>query len=262
MKNREQIVTAIVDVTKIQGSQARERILKAYNMIKNDGQTHRLIIYAIMCWFWIHHEQSKMQAAFRSITKDYLIAPDEATISQLQKASSQGSTLNLICPDHMNRTDLFPGFSRLTLLTGQSIDRFRDVAQNWYGLWTCFANFACQEDYGQPRLNKMEELIKTFDMFRGGHATPEEVSSHEFCNQKSIIELIALLHERFLQIDTYARSSQQEQRIPSLPVRKRTLIAAVMQNHPNVWKNMELRILVNNINIDDMTYAELVAFCS
>jgi len=203
-----------------------------------------------------------MKAAFRLITKDYLIAPDEETITRLKKASSQGSTLNLICPDHMLRTDLFPGFSRLTLLANQSLDRFKQVAQNWYGLWTCFANFACQEDYGQPRLNKMEELLKKFDMFRGGHATPEEVSSHEFCNQKSIIELIALLHERFLQIDTYARSSQQEQRIPSLPVRKRTLTAAVIQNHPNVWKNMELRILANNINIDDMTYAELAAFTS
>ena len=262
MKNREHIVTAIIEVTTTQGSQARERILTAYNMIKNDGVTHRLVIYAIMCWFWIHHEKSNMKAAFRSITKDYILAPDEATIKQLKQASSQGSTLNLICPDHMLRTDLFPGFSRLALLANQSLDHFKQVAQNWYELWTCFANFACQEDYGQPRLNKMEELLKKFDMFRGGYATPEEVSSHEFCNQKSIIELIALLHERFLQIDTYARSSHQEQRIPSLPVRRRTFVTAVIHNHPKVWKNMELRILVNNINIDDMTYAELVAFTS
>jgi hypothetical protein len=56
MKNREHIVSAIVDVTQTQGPQARERILTAYNMIKNDGVTHRLVtcIYAIMCWFWIH----------------------------------------------------------------------------------------------------------------------------------------------------------------------------------------------------------------
>jgi hypothetical protein len=51
IKNREHIVTAIIEVTKTQGSQARERILTAYNMIKNDGVTHRLVIYAIMCWF-------------------------------------------------------------------------------------------------------------------------------------------------------------------------------------------------------------------
>jgi hypothetical protein len=61
MKNREHIVTSIVDVTQTQGSQAREKILTEYNMIKNDGVTHRLIIYAIMCWFWIHHEKSNMK---------------------------------------------------------------------------------------------------------------------------------------------------------------------------------------------------------
>ena len=79
-----------------------------------------------------------MKAAFRSITKDYLIAPDEETITRLKKASSQGSTLNLICPDHMLRTDLFPGFSRLALLANQSMDRFKQVAQNWYELWTYY----------------------------------------------------------------------------------------------------------------------------
>ena len=44
MLHREHIVKAIIDVTKAQGAQARERILTAYNLIDNDGQTHRLVI--------------------------------------------------------------------------------------------------------------------------------------------------------------------------------------------------------------------------
>ena len=260
--NRPHIVTAILDVTQCPGSQARERILTAYNMIINDGKTHRLIIYAVMCWFWLHHEKSNMKAAFRSIAKDYLIAPDEETLTLLKKASCQGSTLNLLCPDHMIRTELFPGFLRLRLLPNQSMERFHEVVHNWYVLWTCFASFACQEDYGKPRLTHLEELLKKFDMFRGGHATPDEIAPHQFCTQKSIIELIALLHERFLQIDTFARSSQQEQRIPSTEVRKRTLLAAVSMSHPEVWARMESRSLNNDLDIDQMTYAELVAFVS
>jgi hypothetical protein len=77
-----------------------------------------------ICDYVLVLDPSNMKAACRSITKDYLIiAPDEETITRLKKASSQGSTLNLICPDHMLRTDLFPGFSRLTLLANQSLDR-------------------------------------------------------------------------------------------------------------------------------------------
>ena len=262
MLHREHIVKAIIEVTKAQGSQARERILTAYNLIDNDGQTHRLVIYAIMCWFWLHHEKSNMRAAFRSITNDYLLAPDDDTIKRLRQASSQGSTLNLICPAHMLNTEQFPGYSRLELSSGQSVERFQQVVLNWYGLWACFASFACQEDYGKPRLNHMEELLKKFDIFRGGHATPEEVSAHEFCKQRSIIELVAILHDRYLQIDTYARSSGQEQRIPSETVRKRTLLTSVMNNHRKVYERMESRILTLDVDLDEMTYSELVDFIS
>jgi hypothetical protein len=108
----------------------------------------------------------------------------------------------------------------------------------------------------------MEELLKKFDIFRGGNATPEEVSAHEFCKQRSIIELIAILHDRYLQIDTYARSSGQEQRIPNDTVRKRTLLTSVMNNHRKVYERMESRILALDLDLDEMTYAELVEFIS
>jgi hypothetical protein len=55
--HRPRLVETILDVTASRGSMARDKLMLAYDMMQADGQSHPMVIMAIMAFFWTNDEK-------------------------------------------------------------------------------------------------------------------------------------------------------------------------------------------------------------
>ena len=157
--HRPRLVETILDVTTSRGSMARDKLMLAYDMMQADGQSHPMVIMAIMAFFWTNDEKSKVYKQFRSILHDFALAKTPAMINQLLTAFAQGQTLNLTCTDTMTDVDSLPGVVRLTLTPHMTRKEFDTVAENWLKLWQCMGNFVCGDDFKQVHLSYLDDRL-------------------------------------------------------------------------------------------------------
>jgi len=142
------------------GAVARERIFSAYSIIINDGQTHPMIIYAIMAWFWIHHESSIWRQHFVRLHMIMFSRLKMLPFSNWVHPAVRDLLWTLHhCPSSWVHTSLLPGVARLNLKSGTDRETFDQVVVNWTRFWTCLANFAVEEDYQKPHLNLLEVIL-------------------------------------------------------------------------------------------------------
>ena len=62
---------SVLDVTRQTGAIARDKILIAHDILKNDGRSHRMVTEAIRAFVWTQHKKSMLRDQFRSILQDY-----------------------------------------------------------------------------------------------------------------------------------------------------------------------------------------------
>ena len=259
--NRPLIVAAILEVTTTTGAIARDKIMTAHNLLKNDSRNHRMVCEAVMTYFWAHHKKSALREQFRSIIQDYALAADQTEIDLLLKACSQGHTSNLTCPDNMIDVDLLPGVTRLTLTANMDRNEFDRVVKSWRELFQCMANFVCEEDISKPRVSHLDKLLRDFDITRGGYASPEEITKHVFCKPfQSIQAVTSQMHQAYLLIDAHARREGQPLRVPTADARKKNLILVIGAAHERVYRRMCTLIDNNRIDVDTMSFESFLAF--
>ena len=165
---RPAIVAAIIEVTLNKpGSIARDRIMVAYDMLKNDSRSHRVILQALLAFYWATHKKSVLRDQIRSIIQDYALAKDQDEVDSLLKACRQGHTMNFVCPLTMTDVDLLPGVNRLTLDVHNDRAEFDIVVKHWLDLFHCIASFICEEDISKPHVSHLDQLIRDFDITRG-----------------------------------------------------------------------------------------------
>jgi hypothetical protein len=138
---RPAIVTAILEVTVKQGSIARDRIMVAYDALKSDSRSHRMILQALLAYFWATHKKSALRDQIRSIIQDYALAKNQEEVDSLLTACGQGHTMNFVCPLTMTEVDMLPRVTRLTLDAHNDRAEFDEVVKHWLGLFHCIASF-------------------------------------------------------------------------------------------------------------------------
>ena len=102
--------------------------------------SHRLIVYAIMCYIWTMHPKSKLKAELSSIAQDYLLASNQAEVQLLLDACIRGHSMNFTIGSTISGVDQLPGIARLTLTMSMTNHEFDEVVQSWSAYWHCLCN--------------------------------------------------------------------------------------------------------------------------
>ena len=170
-RQRPDIIKAITDVTHETGPTAREKLFTAFNLFQNHGRIHRILIYALICYIWTHHEKSNFRSQAESIIYDYVLASSDAEVTTLLVACSEGRTMNYKLSSSFNTVTALPGVLRLTLTASMTRPEFETVTKHWRDIWQAMCNFICKEDFSTAHLSDLDKWLRDIDLTKGGTAS-------------------------------------------------------------------------------------------
>ena len=258
-KERPDIITAILDVTTTSGSQARDKLLTAFDMLFNLTKSHRIIVHAILCYIWTMHPKSKLKDELSSIAQDYVLASNPLEVKSLLDSCIRGHAMNFLMSSDIHDVDHLPGIARLTLSMTMTNHEFGLVVESWETFWHCLCNYICKQDFHKAKLAQLDELLKQNDLHLSGNATEEQILKHRYVNKTHTMQqLHTMLQQQHIKISSCALQQNQQDRIPDAYARICTLMVAIHAAHPAIYHRLTTLIDNRDLNIDVMTYEVFV----
>lgn len=257
-RQRPDIIKAITDVTHTTGPTAREQLFTAFNLFQNHGRIHRILIYALICYIWTHHEKSNFRNQAESIIYDYVLASSDTEVTTLLGACSEGRTMNYKLSSSFNTVTALPGVLRLTLTTSMTRSEFESVTKHWRDIWQAMCNYICKEDFSTAHISDLDKWLRDFDITKGGTASHADILAHPLCQPGIPIQLVhSELHKALLKIEIAAHRSKQSSRTPSADMRKKNICFIVRAAHPRVWVRFLHLLDTHDLHIDQLSYEEV-----
>jgi hypothetical protein len=158
-RQRPDIIKALIDVTHETGPSAREKLFTAFNLFQNHGRIHRILIYAMICYLWAHHEKSNFRSEAEPIIYDYVLAPSETAVQTLLEACSEGHNMNYQLPPSVTTVTSLPGVLRLTVTANMNRPAFELATKHWCDIWQAMCNYICKEDFSTTHISDLDKWL-------------------------------------------------------------------------------------------------------